>query len=89
MNYCGIRTDFIDFLVDRNPYKHGRFTPGTHIPIHPVERLDAARPDYVLILPWNLTREITRRCGMSASGAAASWCRSPRLRVVEPVEVLA
>src|SRR4029079_9651493 len=51
LNYCGIRTDFLDFLVDRNPYKHGRFAPGTHIPIHPVERVDEAKPDYLLILP--------------------------------------
>ncbi len=59
LNYCAIRTDLVDFAVDRNPYKHGRFTPGTHIPIHPPERLTEARPDYVLILPWNLRTEIT------------------------------
>lgn len=59
LNYCGIGTDFIDFTVDRNPHKHGRFTPGMHIPIRPVAALEAARPDYVLILPWNLKSEIT------------------------------
>jgi SAM-dependent methyltransferase len=58
LNYCGIRTDLIDYTVDRNPHKHGRFTPGTHIPIHPPERLFETRPDYVLILPWNLRDEI-------------------------------
>ncbi|MGH8759409.1 MAG: class I SAM-dependent methyltransferase, partial [Burkholderiales bacterium] len=58
LNYCGIGPDFLDFTVDRNPHKHGRFTPGTHIPVLPVEALDAAKPDYVLILPWNLRREI-------------------------------
>jgi hypothetical protein len=58
LNYCSIRTDFIDFTVDRNPYKHGRFLPGTHIPIFPPERLDQAKPDYVFILPWNLKDEI-------------------------------
>lgn len=58
LNYCGIRTDFIDFTVDRNPYKHGRFLPGTHIPIFPPPRLDEAKPDYVFILPWNLKDEI-------------------------------
>ncbi|MFL5500187.1 MAG: methyltransferase domain-containing protein [Gemmatimonadaceae bacterium] len=58
LNYCGIRTDFIDFTVDRSPHKHGKFLPGTHIPIHAPERLWDARPDYVLILPWNLKTEI-------------------------------
>jgi hypothetical protein len=58
LNYCGIRTDFLDFTVDRNPYKQGRFLPGTRIPVQPPERLDAVRPDYVLILPWNLKNEI-------------------------------
>ena len=61
LNYCGIGPDFLDFTVDRNPYKHGRFTPGMHIPIRPVEALDAARPDYVLILPWNLKDEIIQQ----------------------------
>ncbi len=58
LNYCGIRTDFLEFTVDRSRYKHGKFTPGTHIPIHPPEALKQARPDYVLILPWNLKQEI-------------------------------
>lgn len=58
LNYCGIRGDLLEFTVDRNPYKHGRFLPGTRIPVLPPERLDQARPDYVLILPWNLRNEI-------------------------------
>jgi hypothetical protein len=58
LNYCGIRTDFLDYTVDRNPYKHGRFTPGTHIPIYPPDRISETRPDYVLILPWNIKDEI-------------------------------
>jgi C-methyltransferase-like protein len=58
LNYCGIRTDFLDYTVDRNPYKHGRFTPGTHIPIFPPERIFETRPDYLFILPWNLKDEI-------------------------------
>jgi len=58
LNYCGIRTDFIDFTVDRNPYKQGQFLPGTHIPISAPERIDAVRPDYIFILPWNVKDEI-------------------------------
>jgi SAM-dependent methyltransferase len=58
LNYCGIRTDFLDFTVDRSPHKHGKFLPGTHIPILQPEKLWEARPDYVLILPWNLKNEI-------------------------------
>ena len=61
LNYCGIRTDFLDYTVDRSPHKQGRYTPGTHIPIVPPERIRETRPDFVLILPWNLQREITQQ----------------------------
>jgi SAM-dependent methyltransferase len=61
LNYCGIRADFIDFTVDRNPYKQGKFLPGTHIPIHSPEMIQQAKPDYVLILPWNFKDEIMKQ----------------------------
>lgn len=61
LNYCGIRTDFLDYTVDRNPYKHGRFTPGTHIPIFDPSKIRETRPDYVFILPWNFKDEIVRQ----------------------------
>jgi SAM-dependent methyltransferase len=61
LNYCGIRTDLVDYTVDRNPYKQGKFLPGTHIPIYEPDRIKETRPDYVLILPWNLREEITRQ----------------------------
>jgi SAM-dependent methyltransferase len=61
LNYCGIRTDLLEYTVDRNPYKHGRFLPGTHIPIHDPSRIAQTRPDYVLILPWNLRDEIIQQ----------------------------
>lgn len=77
LNYCGIRTDLIDFLVDRNPFKHGRFTPGTHIPIHPPEALEARRPDVIVILPWNLRDEI-------AAQLRATELRDTRLVVPIP-----
>jgi SAM-dependent methyltransferase len=59
LNYCGIRTDLLDYTVDRNPYKQGKYTPGTHIPILAPERIAETRPDYVFILPWNLKDEIS------------------------------
>ena len=59
LNYCGIRTDFLDYTVDRNPYKQSKYLPGTHIPIFPPEKIAETKPDYVLILPWNLKDEIT------------------------------
>lgn len=58
LNYCGIGTDFIDYDCDRNPYKQGRFAPGTHIPIVSPDRIRETRPDYVLLLPWNLKNEL-------------------------------
>lgn len=58
LNYCGIGKDLIEFTVDRNPYKQGRFLPGSRIPIYPPDRIREAKPDYVVILPWNLKNEI-------------------------------
>ena len=58
LNYCGVRTDFIDYVVDRNPHKQGLFTPGTHLPILAPERIFETKPDYLLILPWNIKEEI-------------------------------
>jgi 2-polyprenyl-3-methyl-5-hydroxy-6-metoxy-1,4-benzoquinol methylase len=61
LNHCGIRSDLLPFTVDRSPHKQGLFLPGTHIPIHPPERLREVRPDLVLILPWNLREEIVEQ----------------------------
>ena len=61
LNYCGIGPELVEYTVDRNPYKHGAYTPGMHIPIHPPTRIAATRPDYVLILPWNLKDEIVQQ----------------------------
>lgn len=68
LNYCGIRTDFLDYTVDRNPYKHGRFLPGTHIPIYSPEKIQETKPDYVFILPWNFKDEI-----MSQMAGIREW----------------
>ena len=59
LNYCGVRTDFLDYTVDLNPHKQGHFLPGTRIPIYAREKIRETKPDYVLILPWNLKDEIT------------------------------
>lgn len=58
LNYCGIRTDFVDYVCDRNVHKQGRFLPGVHIPVVSPDAIEATRPDYVLILPWNIKDEI-------------------------------
>ena len=58
LNYCGIRKDFIDYTVDRSPHKQGHFLPGTHIPIHNPDRIKDTKPDYLIILPWNIKDEI-------------------------------
>ena len=84
LNYCGIRPDLLAYTVDRNPYKHGRYTPGTRIPIHPPERIDADRPDYVLVLPWNLREEITAQLAHVADWGGALVYPIPSLQVVEP-----
>jgi hypothetical protein len=68
LNYCGIRSDFIDYVVDRNPHKQGLYTPGTHIPVYAPEKIAETKPDYVLILPWNLKDEV-----MSQLSAIRSW----------------
>jgi SAM-dependent methyltransferase len=84
LNYCGIGPDFLDFTVDRNPYKHGRFTPGTHIPIHPVEAIDEARPDYILLLPWNLKDEIVAQMRHVGDWGAKFVIPIPNVRVIDP-----
>jgi len=61
LNYCGVRTDFIDYAVDVSPHKQGYYMPGVHIPIWHPDKIKETRPDYVLILPWNLKDEITRQ----------------------------
>lgn len=63
LNYCGVRTDLIDYTVDRSPHKQGHFLPGVHIPIHAPEHIRQTRPDYVLILPWNLREEVMQQMG--------------------------
>ncbi len=84
LNYCGIRTDLLRYTVDRNPYKQGTFTPGTRIPVHPPERIAETRPDTIVILPWNLAREIGDQLAYTAEWGAELVVPVPTARVIEP-----
>ena len=83
LNYCGIRRDFLEFTVDRNPYKHGRYLPGTRIPIHPVERILESRPDYILILPWNLRDEILAQLAYARDWGAKFIVPIPQAQILD------
>ncbi len=82
LNYCGIREDFVDFTVDRNPYKQGKYLPGTHIPIYPPEKINEARPDYVLVLPWNLKDEIMQQLSFIREWGGQFVIPIPELQVL-------
>jgi len=83
LNFCGVRTDFVDYTVDRSPHKQGRYLPGTRIPIHGPERLRETRPDYVLILPWNLKEEIMGQMADVRSWGGRFVVAIPEVRVLE------
>jgi len=82
LNYCGVGTDFIDFTVDRSPYKQGKFLPGTHIPIFAPDKLREVRPDYVLILPWNVKDEIVQQMSDVRSWGGQFVVPIPEVRVL-------
>jgi hypothetical protein len=84
LNYCGVRPDLLAYTVDRNPYKHGRFTPGTRIPILPPERIAADRPEYVLVLPWNLRAELLEQLAFVGEWGGRLVFPIPHLEVVLP-----
>ncbi|MDO8706960.1 MAG: class I SAM-dependent methyltransferase [Sulfuricaulis sp.] len=81
LNYCGIRTDFIDYTVDRNPYKQGKYTPGTHIPILHPDRIRETRPDYLFLLPWNLKDEIMQQMSFIREWGGRFVVPIPEIRV--------
>lgn len=83
LNYCGIRTDYLDFTVDANPYKQGKFTPGTRIPILAPDAIRAARPDYVFILPWNIRDEIMQTAAYVREWDGRFVVPIPELQVLE------
>jgi hypothetical protein len=83
LNHCGIRPDLLPYTVDRNPYKHGRFTPGTRIPIMAPERIAEDKPDYVLILPWNLRTELVQQLSYIDEWGGRLVFPIPSLEIVE------
>ncbi|HNP35731.1 MAG TPA: class I SAM-dependent methyltransferase [Woeseiaceae bacterium] len=82
LNYCGIREDFLDYTVDISPHKQGTYTPGTHIPVLSPDHLRVTRPDYILILPWNLTDEIVRRNSQVKEWGGKFVVPIPSVRVI-------
>jgi SAM-dependent methyltransferase len=82
LNYAGVRTDFIDYAVDRSPHKQGLFLPGTHIPIHGPERIKETRPDYLLILAWNLKDEIVEQTAYIREWGGRHVVAIPELEVL-------
>ena len=82
LNHCGIRSDLLSYTVDRSPVKQGKFLPGTHIPIYAPERLAETRPDYILVLPWNLRDEISRQLSYAGSWGARLVFPIPELEIV-------
>lgn len=83
LNYCGVRTDFIDYTVDLSPHKQGHFLPGVHIPIYEPERIRSTRPDYVLILPWNLKDEVMKQMADVRSWGGKFVVPIPEVKVLD------
>jgi SAM-dependent methyltransferase len=81
LNYCGIRSELLAYTVDRNPYKQSKFLPGSHIPIFPPEQIRQTKPDYVLILPWNLKEEIMQQIGYIREWGGQFVVPIPRAKV--------
>ena len=82
LNYCGIKADMIDYTVDRNPYKQGYFLPGTHIPIYHPEKITETKPDYLLILPWNIQREVIKQMSFIQEWGGKFVVPIPELKIL-------
>jgi len=82
LNYCGVGPDLLEYTVDRSPHKQGLLLPGSHIPVHAPARLFETRPDYVLILPWNLTAEVTAQMAGIRDWGGRFVVPIPRLEVL-------
>ncbi len=82
LNYCGVRADMVDYVVDKNPYKQDRFLPGVHIPVYGPEKLAETKPDYVLILPWNIRDEVTEQMAAVRAWGGRFVVAIPKLEVL-------
>jgi hypothetical protein len=83
LNYCGIKNDLIPYTVDRSPHKQGRFLPGTHLPIYAPEKIRETKPDYLLVLPWNLRSEILDQMSFIREWGGRFVLPIPELEVVD------
>jgi hypothetical protein len=83
LNYCGVRTDLIEYTVDRSPHKQGLYLPGIHIPIFAPEQIAATRPDYVLILPWNIKEEVMEQMAHVRSWGGKFVVPIPKVRLLD------
>ncbi|HSF85156.1 MAG TPA: class I SAM-dependent methyltransferase [Acidimicrobiia bacterium] len=84
LNYCGIRSDLLEYTVDRSPAKHGSYLPGTHIPVFQPDRIMQTKPDYVVILPWNLKEEISRQMAGIGEWGGRFVVPIPEVTVFDP-----
>lgn len=84
LNYCGIRSDFLDYTVDRNPYKQGTFLPGTRIPVFSPDQIEKTKPDYIFILPWNLKDEIIAQLNYVKQWGGRFIIPIPEVKVYDP-----
>ncbi len=83
LNYCGVRTDFVEYTVDRSPYKQNLYLPGVHIPIESPEKIEHTKPDYVLILPWNLRDEIVKQMAVVRTWGGKFVVPIPALEIID------
>ena len=83
LNYSGIRTDFLDYTVDANPHKQNLFLPGTHIPIKHPDQIRIDKPDYILILPWNIKKEIMEQLSFAREWGGKFIVPIPEVRVID------
>jgi SAM-dependent methyltransferase len=82
LNYCGIRGDFLDYLVDRSPYKCGKYAPGTRLEIRDVNQIRVTRPDYVFILPWNIKEEILEQLTFIRDWGGKCFITIPEIEIL-------